>query len=160
MSQIAVITVKAVTEAPELGQGDTEASPKPDPRASRISDNPAVAKAPPMIAAHEIAEIGDFKVWPASPAPRGSARLLTRVLTILVILFELDQCQTNASRMIIGMGTPNNHSRIPRPIFSSHCWAQMRLRDKAVFSDARRGTTSGCFSTASRTASLAPPTAF
>jgi hypothetical protein len=40
MSQIAVITVKVVTEAPVLGQGDnTEAKPKPDPRASRITDN-------------------------------------------------------------------------------------------------------------------------
>src|ERR1700730_12846286 len=28
-----------------------------------------------------------------------------------------DQCQNRASRMIIGMGTPNNQSRIPRPIF-------------------------------------------
>src|ERR1700730_17658105 len=28
-----------------------------------------------------------------------------------------DQCQNRASRMIIGMGTPNNQSRIPRSIF-------------------------------------------
>jgi hypothetical protein len=73
MSQIAVIAVKVVTEAPEFGQGDTEAKPKPDPRASKISDNAAVAKAPPMIAAQEIAEIDDSKVWPASLTPRVSA---------------------------------------------------------------------------------------
>jgi hypothetical protein len=82
MSQIAVIAVKVVAEAPEFGQGDTEAKPKPDPRASRISDNAAVAKAPPMIAAHEIAEVEDSKVWPASPEPRVSARLPTGALTI------------------------------------------------------------------------------
>jgi hypothetical protein len=62
MSQIAVIAVKVVTEAPEFGQGDTEARPKPDPRAGRISSNAAVVKAPPMIAAQEIAEIDDSKV--------------------------------------------------------------------------------------------------
>jgi hypothetical protein len=47
MSQIAVIAVTVVTEAPEFGQGDTEASPQPDPSASRITDNTAVAKTPP-----------------------------------------------------------------------------------------------------------------
>jgi hypothetical protein len=48
MSQIAVIAITVVTEAPEFGQGDTEASPQPDPSASWITDNAAVAKAPPM----------------------------------------------------------------------------------------------------------------
>lgn len=48
MSQIAAITVKVVTEAPVLGQGDTDARPKPDPRARMISDNAAAANAPPM----------------------------------------------------------------------------------------------------------------
>jgi len=73
ISQIAVIAVKVVTEAPEFGQGDTEARPKADPRVSRISDNAAVAKAPPIIAAQEIAEIGDSRVWAGSPPPRVSA---------------------------------------------------------------------------------------
>ena len=86
MSQIAVIAVKVVTEAPEFGQGDTEARPKPDPRASRISDKAAVAKAPPMIAAQEIAEIDDSTVWTESSTPRVSAaRPLTGALTILVV---------------------------------------------------------------------------
>jgi hypothetical protein len=82
MSQIAVIAVKVVSEAPELGQGDTEARPKPDPRASRISDNAAVAKAPPMIAAQEIAEVDDSKVWFASPTPMVSVRPPTQALTM------------------------------------------------------------------------------
>src|SRR6516165_7222534 len=84
MSQIAVIAVKVVTEAPEFGQGDTEARPKPDPRASSISDNAAIAKAPPMIAAQEIAEIDDSNVRPPSLSPRVSAaRPLKGTLTIL-----------------------------------------------------------------------------
>jgi hypothetical protein len=62
MSQIAVSAVKVITEAPEFGQGDTEARPKPDPRASRISDKAAVARAPPMIAVQEIAEVDASKV--------------------------------------------------------------------------------------------------
>ena len=91
MSHIAVITVKVVTEAPELGQGDTEARPKPDPRASRISVSAAAAKAPPMTAAQEIAEVDDSKVWSTSPAPRVSARTLTGALrTILAVPGEFD----------------------------------------------------------------------
>ena len=86
MSHIAVITVKVVTEAPEFGQGDTEARPKPDPRASRINDKAAVAKAPPMIAAQDIAETDDSSVWPVSPMPKVSAaRPLKGTLAILAV---------------------------------------------------------------------------
>src|SRR5271169_3606241 len=101
---MAVISVKVVTEAPELGQGDTEARPKPDPRATRINDNAAAAKAPPMIAAQEIAAVDDSKVWPASPARRVSARPCKGALTIATLPDELDQCQNRASRMMTGMG--------------------------------------------------------
>jgi uncharacterized protein (DUF2252 family) len=41
----------------ELGQGDTDARPKPDPSASRISDSAAAANAPPMIAGQATAEV-------------------------------------------------------------------------------------------------------
>jgi hypothetical protein len=66
MSQIAIITVKVVAEAPEFGQGDTEASPKPDPRARRIRDVAAAAKAPANIGGQAIAEVEASTVWPAS----------------------------------------------------------------------------------------------
>ena len=92
MSQIAIIAVKVVSEAPELGQGDTEARPKADPRVSRISDNAAVAKAPPIIAAQEIAEIGDSRVWAGSRV--SAARPLTGALTILAVSRESFSAKT------------------------------------------------------------------
>jgi len=51
------MTVNVVTEAPELDHGDTDASPKPEPRAMRTSDNAAAANAPPMIAGQATADI-------------------------------------------------------------------------------------------------------
>jgi hypothetical protein len=61
--------VKVVAEAPEFGQGDTDARPKPDPRASRIRDVAAIAKAPASIGGQAIPEIDASTVWPASPLP-------------------------------------------------------------------------------------------
>jgi hypothetical protein len=69
MSHIAIIMVKVVAEAPEFGQGDTDARPKPDPRASRIRDVAAIAKAPASIGGQAIPEIDASTVWPASPLP-------------------------------------------------------------------------------------------
>jgi hypothetical protein len=69
MSHIAIIKVKVVAEAPELGQGDTEARPKPAPRARRIRDVAAAAKAPPRIGGQAIPEVEASTVWPASPLP-------------------------------------------------------------------------------------------
>jgi hypothetical protein len=66
ISHIAIIKVKAVAEAPELGQGDTEARPKPDPRARRIRDVAAAAKAPASIGGQAIPEVEASTVWPAS----------------------------------------------------------------------------------------------
>jgi hypothetical protein len=48
--------VKVVAEAPEFDHGETEAKPKPAPSASRIRLIETMANAPPMIAAHDIAE--------------------------------------------------------------------------------------------------------
>ena len=57
INQIAVMTVNVVTEAPEPDQGDTDASPRTEPRAMRISDSAAAANAPPMIAGHATPEV-------------------------------------------------------------------------------------------------------
>lgn len=67
MSQMPVVTAKVVAEAPLLGQGDMEASPKPDPSANSISETEAATNAPPMIAGHDTAEVGASLVW-TSPA--------------------------------------------------------------------------------------------
>jgi len=46
INQIAAQTPNVVADAPELYHGDTEAKPRPDPRASNISAVAAIAKAP------------------------------------------------------------------------------------------------------------------
>jgi len=56
---MAVITVKVVAEAPLWGQGDTEASPKPEPRATKMRVVAAAAMAPAKMAGHEVPETGD-----------------------------------------------------------------------------------------------------
>jgi hypothetical protein len=56
MSQTAANTPNVVAEGPELGQGDTEESPRPDPRASKIRATAAMATAPAIIAAQDTAE--------------------------------------------------------------------------------------------------------
>jgi hypothetical protein len=49
MSQIPVMTVKVVADAPEFDQGETVISPSPDPRARSTRDKPIAAKAPAKI---------------------------------------------------------------------------------------------------------------
>jgi hypothetical protein len=48
------------------------------------------------------------------------------ILAILAVLRLLDQCQSKAIKMMIGIGTPNSHNRIARPICSSLVSAQTR----------------------------------
>jgi hypothetical protein len=50
INHTAVIIVNVAAEVPALDQGDTDARPRPDPRARRISVKAAAAKAPPMMA--------------------------------------------------------------------------------------------------------------
>jgi hypothetical protein len=57
MSPIAVITENVVSETPLLGQGDTEARPRPEASANRISETAAATTAPAMIAAHDTADL-------------------------------------------------------------------------------------------------------
>jgi hypothetical protein len=45
-----------VAEGPEFGHGETEESPRPDPRASKIRPTAAMEKAPAIIAGQETAE--------------------------------------------------------------------------------------------------------
>ena len=57
MSHIAVVTVKVATVTPEFDQGDTDASPKPEPNNKRMSDTAAAVTAPAMMAGQATAEV-------------------------------------------------------------------------------------------------------
>jgi hypothetical protein len=56
MTQTAANAPNVVAEGPELGQGDTEESPRPDPKASKIRPTATIANAPAIIAAQDTAE--------------------------------------------------------------------------------------------------------
>jgi hypothetical protein len=62
-------------EAPEVGQGEMEANPRPEPSASRTTVTDAAVKAPPIMAAQDTAETGDSMGWydPASEGIPGAA---------------------------------------------------------------------------------------
>ncbi len=66
-NQIAVMIVKPVADRPSRGQGEAEASPRPDPIAMRISVVAMAANAPAMIAAHDTAETRDSTVGSSTP---------------------------------------------------------------------------------------------
>src|SRR4029078_6305230 len=67
-SQIAVMTVKVVAEAPRSAHGETEARPKPEPSASRMRDTAQATRAPAMMAAHETADTADSSAGAAASA--------------------------------------------------------------------------------------------
>src|SRR5690348_10479827 len=69
MSHIPAAMPKPAAERPLPDQGDTEARPRPDPRASRISETAAAVTAPAMIAAQDTAETGD-SIRAAAAPPR------------------------------------------------------------------------------------------
>jgi hypothetical protein len=59
MSQIAVIAVKVVGDAPVSRQGDIDASPKPDPSATKSTEADIAMNAPAIIAVHDTADTED-----------------------------------------------------------------------------------------------------
>ena len=76
-------TPKVVADGPELYHGDTEAKPRPDPRAANISATAAIAKAPAIIAGHDTAEIALSPTF-FRPAIRGSLKVCIIASTDLV----------------------------------------------------------------------------
>jgi hypothetical protein len=56
ISHTAAYTPNVVTEGPELDHGETEESPRPDPRASKIRATAAIATAPAIIAGQDTAD--------------------------------------------------------------------------------------------------------
>jgi hypothetical protein len=117
MSQIAAATVNVVADAPAPDQGDAEANPTPAPSASRSNEIAAAAKAPPMIAPQDIAEVDDS--WTEPVVPYGPVRPASGVIAMRIPLMPRGQCQNSTIRMMIGMGIPSSQSRIPRPMCSS-----------------------------------------
>jgi len=81
-----VMIVKVVADTPELDHGDTEARPKPEPSARRMSERDAAAKAPPRIAGQDIPDEEASRVVTASPAYTPSARCMESTNAILVSL--------------------------------------------------------------------------
>src|ERR1700751_4766747 len=72
ISQTAAQTPKVAADGPELYQGDTEARPRPDPRASKIRLAAAIANAPAMIAGHDTPETALSTAPPCGMKTRSS----------------------------------------------------------------------------------------
>jgi hypothetical protein len=56
ISHTAANTPNVIAEGPEFGHGDTDESPRPEPRASKIRPTATIAKAPAIIAAQDTAD--------------------------------------------------------------------------------------------------------
>ena len=90
MSQMAVITPKVVTETPEFGQGETEASPRPEPRAIRIKLTATITKAPPMMAPHDTA---DTVPAPLSVTGNSPLRSVAAVAKAIAVRLMPEECK-------------------------------------------------------------------
>ncbi|RZL10056.1 MAG: hypothetical protein EOP40_07765 [Rubrivivax sp.] len=76
-----VDTPKVVAETPDEAHGDTDDSPRPVPRISRISERAAAAAAPAKIAPHETALAC---AWALTGAPTRWADGVAVVITMVV----------------------------------------------------------------------------
>ncbi|WP_407061278.1 hypothetical protein [Achromobacter ruhlandii] len=111
----------AGADRPSPLQGETDSRPSPEPPANNASDKAAAITAPANTAAQETAETADSRTAGAPsrarppdiafsmvvPCSVRARRLPARIQAVL-------QCQNSASRMMMGMGTPNSHSRMER----------------------------------------------
>jgi hypothetical protein len=79
----------------------------PDPNASSISVVAAATKAPAMMDGHEAADL-------AGKIPAFVAALPAMIVSAM----SIQRCEHMASRRMIGRGTPNSQSSIPRPMLS------------------------------------------
>jgi hypothetical protein len=61
-----VVMAKVVAEAPEPDQGESPASPSPEPSVANTRVNATEADAPATIAAQDTAETPDSETWPLS----------------------------------------------------------------------------------------------
>jgi hypothetical protein len=82
ISHTAAYTPKVVAEGPELGHGETEESPRPDPRASKIRATAAIATAPAIIAGQDTADTALSAAFVAGRVTRPSR---TGVLVVCIV---------------------------------------------------------------------------
>ena len=59
MSQMAVVTAKVVTDAARSDQGEMDANPTPDPRATRMTVVAAATKAPAKMEGQDAADFAE-----------------------------------------------------------------------------------------------------
>jgi hypothetical protein len=82
ISHTAAYTPNVVAEGPELGHGETEESPRPDPRASKIRAIAAIAAAPAIIAGQDTADTALSAAFVAGRVTRLSR---TGVLVVCIV---------------------------------------------------------------------------
>jgi hypothetical protein len=100
-------TVNALADKPRSDQGEVDAKPKPAPSVKRIRYRETATKAPAKMAPHEVAVVALQRAassWAIAEA--------------VSIMSGLQRCEHIASNRMMGSGTPNIHSKIPRPIES------------------------------------------
>jgi hypothetical protein len=105
MSQMELAMVNAPADKPRSDQGEIDAKPKPAPSVKRTRERETATKAPAKMAPHEAAGVALSR----APSSGGIAEAVS-------IISALQRCEHMASNRIIGSGTPNIHSKIPRPI--------------------------------------------
>jgi hypothetical protein len=117
MSQIAAPTPNAAAEAPQPGHGEMLANPSADPSSRSARDSAAAPAAPARMAAQDTPERPASSAARLSTTSPSSMTAAMRPMTAsAMIIFLTTQCQMRARRMMIGIGTPSSHSRIPRPM--------------------------------------------
>jgi hypothetical protein len=135
--------VKALAERPRSDQGETEAKPRPAPRVTRTIERDTATTAPARMAPQEAAgfalrRAASSRGWDAGVVP---------------ITMSLQPCEHMASNRMIGRGTPNIHSNIPRPITKSpleflneklieraEAWSDCRTASRATHREAVSAT--------------------
>ena len=80
-----VIALRVVAEVLWPDQGDTEASPNPDPRATRATESDPMAKAPPITAPQDTAERDPSVVLAISTADPCRSTIVADVVAISVL---------------------------------------------------------------------------
>jgi hypothetical protein len=105
---MAVETAKVVRDTPSEDHGETIVSPKPEPSSVNSNVVAAAVTAPATIAPQLTAETDDSSDDKADAVEEG-------------MVISATYRKKRARRIIMGIGTPNSQSRIPRPMMGLPC---------------------------------------